>query len=98
MDRCLFVQWLGLRQYIGTDRQRPFSCTISCLHDHSATAPVRGLCSAALRSELEHHALRVSDSPPLKFRPFAKTYSLGKAPRPNLRQVEPRIVCHEALT
>ena len=81
MDRCLFVQWLGLRQYIGTDRQRPFSCTISCLHDHSATAPVRGLCSAALRSELEHHALRVSDSPPRKLRVlFQKLTHLEKLP------------------
>ena len=38
---------------------------ISCLHDHSATAPVLELRPAALRSELAYRALRVSDSSPL---------------------------------
>jgi hypothetical protein len=37
-------------------------CTISCLHDHSATAPVLELRPMTLRPGLAYRALRVSDS------------------------------------
>jgi hypothetical protein len=40
-------------------------CTISCLHDHTATASVQELRPSALRSELAFRALRVLDSSPL---------------------------------
>ena len=40
-------------------------CIVSCLHNHSATAPVLELRPSALRLELAYRALRVSDSSPL---------------------------------
>ena len=79
----IFVGRRSYRDSCEKVNRRPSSCSI--LYVHSATASVQELRPSALRSELAHRALRVSDSSPLAGSgSFSKTSALGNAAMPRL--------------